>query len=133
MHLLQRLVAEHLGNQDCSSVTVGSSILDADRAGEGGMTGDVRSMTLTEFYQQISRRLRHQFGSGVRDVELGELATSSCETVTRNPIRASRGHESRASRTAGCNPRRPSEHSRRSVQFGILLQTNPMAGRFGHE
>jgi hypothetical protein len=26
-------------------------------------------MTLTKFYQQISRRLRDQFGSGVRDVE----------------------------------------------------------------
>jgi hypothetical protein len=26
-------------------------------------------MTLPEFYQQISRRLRHQFGSGVRDAK----------------------------------------------------------------
>ncbi len=27
-------------------------------------------MTLTEFYQQISRRLRHQFGRGVRNIEI---------------------------------------------------------------
>ena len=33
-----------------------------------GYVGNV-SITLTEFYQQISRRLRHQFGRGVRNVE----------------------------------------------------------------
>jgi hypothetical protein len=34
-------------------------------------SGDIlsrnRGMTLTEFYQQISRRLRHQFGMGVQE------------------------------------------------------------------
>ncbi len=68
-----------------------------------------------ESEQSSSRRLRYQFGRGVLDVELGELAIPSCETVAGNPISASHGHASRASRAAGCNPRRSSEHSRRSV------------------
>ena len=51
-------------------------------------------MTLTEFYQQNSRRLRHQFGRRVRDVgRVVCFALSSSGPVTGNPIRESRGHK----------------------------------------
>jgi hypothetical protein len=51
-------------------------------------------MTLTEFYQQNSRRLRHQFGRRVRDIwRVVYFALSSSGPVTGNPIRASRGHK----------------------------------------
>jgi hypothetical protein len=35
----------------------------------GGIIVEIRGITLTEFYQQKSRRLRYQFGRGVRNVE----------------------------------------------------------------
>ncbi len=42
----------------------------ADRKSASSYTGGIivrnGGVTLTEFYQQISRRLRHQFGRGVR-------------------------------------------------------------------
>ena len=49
-------------------------------------------MTLTEFYQQESRRLRHQFGRGVRDVESiakGKFRPVSAPHVRRRECRLS--------------------------------------------
>ena len=56
-------------------------------------------MALTVFYQQNSRRLRDQFGRGVRDVgRVVCFALSGSGPVTENPIRASRGHKLRKNR-----------------------------------
>jgi hypothetical protein len=87
-------------------------------------------MTLTEFYQQIPRRLRHQFRRQFGRV-VG-LAVSSSEAATGSPVRAFRGYESIALRHADFDPNRcvatkAKRRTQRTNTVFIVAKTSEMA------